>query len=208
MKNNLVKNFWENCNTTFAHITTDDWLKNKENLISVYSKNIKRFRIDPNNKKVVDYGIGGGYLGQYLLSNYSISEYIGLDIAERSLDAAKKNLSKYKNVSLHLTPVNFSKFGADIFFSFAVIQHFPNKKYLDDFLTNLDNSGISELLLQIRHNKSTIFSKKYETLSDARLGCRTNSKYLLKNLKKYQLCEESQINTESQYQYLHFKKIN
>lgn len=207
MKNNLVKNFWEKCNTTFAHITTDDWLVDQRSLINVYSKNIERFAIDPTSKIIIDYGIGGGYLGKHLLSNYSISEYIGIDIAERSINAAKHNLANYKNVQFHLTPIDFSKFNADIFFSFAVIQHFPNKTYLDNFLANLNDSGISEILLQIRYNNSTIFSKKYETISDARLGCQTNSKYLLKNLKNYQLCNSSQINTENKYQYLYFKKI-
>jgi hypothetical protein len=77
-----VREFWEKCNTTFAHITTEDWLKDKKSLFNLYSNKIKEFKINPANKRIIDYGIGGGHLGMYLLENFKIKRYIGLDIAE------------------------------------------------------------------------------------------------------------------------------
>ena len=205
MSQEKIKNFWENCSTTFAHITTDDWLKSKDNLFSLYYKKLKYFKINPNDKSITDYGIGGGYLGKYLLSNFNINKYIGIDIAERSIESAKKNLSSYRNVEFYLTPVNFKDLDSDLFISLAVIQHFPNLKYLNDFLSNLNVSNIEELLLQIRYSEENKFSKSYKTHADARLGCQTNSEYMLSRLTNYQLAGESSIEPETNYQYLYFK---
>ena len=41
---------------------------------------------------VAEYGIGGGLLGQYLLTSHNISRYLGIDIAERQLRAARRRL--------------------------------------------------------------------------------------------------------------------
>lgn len=205
MKDNKIKHFWENCSTTFAHITTDEWLKGKDNLYKLYDRNLKYFNIDPHNKTIVDYGIGGGYLGMYLLSNYKLKKYIGIDIAERSIKSAKTNLAPYKNIELHLTPVEFIDLNPDLFISLAVIQHFPSQAYLNDFLINLNNSKSKELLLQIRYDKKNKFSKSYETHSDARLGCQTNSNYMLSKLSNYKLENESKIEDRTNYQYLYFK---
>lgn len=204
IKNN-VKDFWENCSTTFAHITTGEWLKSKNNLYKLYDRNLKYFNINPVDKTVIDYGIGGGYLGMYLLSNFKIKKYIGIDIAERSIKSAKKNLSSRKNVEFYLTPVDFKDLNSDIFISLAVIQHFPSLEYLDDFLINLNQSKIGELLLQIRHSDINKFSESYETHADARLGCQTNYVYLLSKLTNYRLDNRSEIEKETKYQYLFFK---
>ena len=32
------KKFWENCDTTFAHITPNRWLKSKKEFVSGFSK--------------------------------------------------------------------------------------------------------------------------------------------------------------------------
>jgi 2-polyprenyl-3-methyl-5-hydroxy-6-metoxy-1,4-benzoquinol methylase len=203
---NKVKDFWENCGSTFAHLTVDQWLKDKKSLFETYQSNFLKFNIDPSNKSIIDYGIGGGYLGEYLLSNYSINNYIGIDIAERSIKVAKDNLKEYNNVEFHLSPMDFSKLKADLFISFAVIQHFPNKEYLEDFLKNLNSSNISELLLQIRHNRTTKFTDSYESHSDVRLGCVTNPSFISKILTKYKIQSKTNIQKENNYQYLYFTK--
>lgn len=205
MNHKKIKNFWEECNTTFAHITTDDWLKSRENLFNLYARKIKYFNIDLDGKKIIDYGIGGGHLGMYLLSNFKIKKYIGIDIAERSIISAKENLSSHENVELFLTPVSFRDLESDIFISLAVIQHFPSLEYLDDFLTNLNNSAAKELLLQIRYSKDNKFSKSYETHSDVRLGCQTSPEYLSFRLNNYRLEKKSNIENKNNYQYLYFK---
>lgn len=202
------KKFWENCDTTFAHITPNRWLKSKKEFVSGFSK--KYFPFDPNEKVIVDYGIGAAHQGIYLFENKNIKKYIGIDIAQRSLDSAKDNLKDYdqNKIELLITPVNFSKLKADIFTSFAVIQHFPSRKYLDSFLINLRNSNIPELILQIRHSKVNEFSKSYKTQDEAMMGCRTNKGYVLKMLEKYECVKASKIDDITKYQNLHLKKIN
>ena len=204
---NKSKKFWETCDTTFAHITPNRWLKSKDQLVNSFSSHFYTF--DPKNKVVVDYGIGAAHLGIYLLENKNIKKYVGIDIAQRSLDAAKLNLSKYdqKKIDLELAPIDFSSIGADIFCSFAVIQHFPDRQYLDEFLINLRNSGIPELILQIRHAKVNTFSNDYDTQNGAMMACRTNKGYVSKVLQYYACVKDSEIDAKTKYHTLYFKRI-
>lgn len=205
--NNKSKKFWETCDTTFAHITPNRWLKSKESLVNSFSGHFSIF--NPDNKVIVDYGIGAAHLGIYLLSKKNIKKYIGIDIAQRSLDAARLNLSKYdqKKIELSLTPIDFSSTRADIFCSFAVIQHFPDRQYLDEFLINLRNSGIPELILQIRHAPVNTFSNDYDTQNGAMMACRTNKGYVTKVLQNYECVKDSKIDAKTKYHTLYFKKI-
>lgn len=205
MINDKPKKFWESCDTTFAHITPNRWLKSKENLVNSFSNKFGPF--DPSGKTIADYGIGAAHLGIYLMDNIDIKKYIGIDIAQRSLDAAAKNLSNYdqSKIQLMLTPVDFSKLNADIFCSFAVIQHFPSEEYLNEFLINLKNSGIPEIILQIRYSESNTFSQDYDTQDGAMMACRTNKEYITKVLKKYDCVKASNIDDRTKYQHLHFK---
>mmetsp|Transcript_75869 Transcript_75869/g.217131 ORF Transcript_75869/g.217131 Transcript_75869/m.217131 type:complete len:284 (+) Transcript_75869:112-963(+) len=43
-------------------------------------------------KRVVDYGIGGGFLGKVLLEQFGIASYTGIDISEKALDMARSTL--------------------------------------------------------------------------------------------------------------------
>jgi len=94
-----------------------------------------------------------------------------------------------------------------MFCSFAVIQHFPDQKYLDDFLINLRNSQIPELILQIRHERVNTFSNDYSSQEGAKLACRTNKGYVTKVLQKYECIYESSIDSKTKYHILYFKKI-
>lgn len=198
-----INKFWENCDLTFAHITADRWLVDKQSLTNSFKGKMGPF--DPIEKVVVDYGIGAAHLGLYVLGNNLAKMYIGIDIAQRSLDAAKECLSIYDNVSLILAPVDFSTLNADIFTSFAVIQHFPDQGYLNDFLDNVNLSNIPELAMQIRHSDKNEFSDNYETQNEAMMGCRTNKEYMLSKLTKYTCISESKIDHKSGYHYLYFK---
>jgi len=201
-----LRSFWEKCDKTFAHITADKWLVSVDNLLSSFAHNFTHF--NPTNKVIVDYGIGAGYLGMYLFNNFLIKKYIGIDIAQRSLDAASNNLSLFKDkTEFFLVPVDFSSLNADMFCSFAVIQHFPDQKYLDSFLTNLNNSKISELILQIRHCDRNKFSKKYRSQKDAQFACYTNNNYISSILLNYQIISVSDIDKISNYCTLHYKLL-
>jgi len=200
MKN--VKDFWEKCDETFAHLEANEWLHNNDALTNSFKRHL--WKIDPTDKVIVDYGTGAGYFGRYLFKNHNISKYIGIDIAERSIKSAKEALAGH-NAEFKLTPVDFSKLNADIFASFAIIQHFPDVEYLNSFLKNLNDSGISEIILQIRYNKETKFSNKYDTIKDVRLSCVTNPSYLMDHLSNYECIHEGDVSDDNDYQYVYFK---
>jgi SAM-dependent methyltransferase len=145
------------------------------------------------NTRVLDYGIGAGYLGETLFRRYPIKSYVGVDISQKALDAAHKVLKPWnKSVELYLTPQNFSKLKPEIFVSQQVIQHFPTVEYLTDFLQNVDASGASELMLHFRKapDGATRANDAYTTTgnqSDVAMGLVTTNQFLEKHLPKYLL---------------------
>lgn len=176
--------FWNECEPEFAHLETKKWLISEDRLRSEYERNVV-WLLDWPGLTVVDYGIGAGFFGRYLLEFKSVNKYIGIDISERSLDAAKQNLMMFPESDIELmlsSDVDFGTLAADVFVSLACIQHFPSQSYLDSFLSNLDGSGIPRLILQIRHSETTCFLP-----SNPQLACRTNVRYLLNSLSNYSL---------------------
>lgn len=196
------KSFWEKCDRAFAHLDIDDHLVSEENLYQGWKRNfIKYFEWD--KKAVADYGIGGGYLGKMLLSEFGVSSYTGIDISERSLSEARGNLQGYSDKTRFLvSPTPFSKLGVDIFVSLACIQHFPNERYLIDFLKNLNDSSIPELMLQIRRADRTAFNPNNPTLS-----CVTNYEFVANSLVNYRLHYAS-YPAKNNYQYLVLRRKN
>ena len=202
-----LTNFWDNCEPVFSHIEISDYLKDIKSLTDSWEKHfINHYEF--KDKTVIDYGIGGGYLGLYLIKNKNIKKYIGFDISKRQINAAKNNLTGLP-VELYTVSntTNFGKHNADMFICQAVIQHFPNEEYLIDFLDNLNKSNINEVMLQIRYNEKTIFSGSYETTEDVRLACQTNSEYILTYLTNYELVKSKKIANKSNYEFLFFNKI-
>jgi SAM-dependent methyltransferase len=190
------RSFWEQCDRAFAHLDIDDHLVSEENLYQSWKRNFIKF-FDWNNKSVVDYGIGGGYLGKMLLSEFGIRAYTGIDISERSLAQARENLRDHVGkTSFCLSPRNFADIGADIFVSLACIQHFPSEAYLVDFLENVNGSSIAELMLQIRCADQTVFNPNNPTFS-----CLTNYEYMARILVNYRLLYAS-YPAKNNYQYL------
>lgn len=204
-----IKDFWEKCDTTFAHITIDKHLKNYDELTNNWDKYFlvslnKIFSL--HNSTVIDYGIGGGYLGVYLFEKYKISKYVGIDISERQIKYAHKNLQKINlPYELILAPVDFSQIKADVFISQAVIQHFPDALYLYDFITNLNNSKIPIIMLQIRYDKNTKFAiGQYNKIQDVVLRCYTNNEYIQSKLNNYYMIYNGPI-LKNKYQFLIYK---
>lgn len=193
-----VEKFWDNSDKNFSHLTIPNWLINRW---EKYFLN----KIDFNNKSVIDYGIGGGYLGKLLFDEYNLQKYVGIDISQRQLDHAKKYL-KNTNSYFYKTPIQFNKLNADIFISQAVIQHFPNEEYLVDFLKNINFSNCEFIMLQIRHNKETKFSENYKKISDVAFACQTNHEYIVNYLYNYKLDFSSEILKDNKYQFLIYKK--
>lgn len=183
-----LKKFWNTCGRGTAHVDRH-WI-GKVDVKEWKEKISQRYQIKPEffrNKTVIDYGIGSGYLG-WVLHQWKIKKYIGLDIAERQIEAAKKYLKGIPNCEFHLVPVELRQFKADIFVSHACIQHFPDQEYLDEFLDNLNKSGVHDILIQYRYGEQTYFKQ-----DKPRLACRTNSVYINKKLNNYQLKHISEI---------------
>jgi 2-polyprenyl-3-methyl-5-hydroxy-6-metoxy-1,4-benzoquinol methylase len=207
MEKKELINFWETCDPVFSHIEINDYLGDFNTLTKSWENNFIG-KYDFNNKVVVDYGIGGGFLGQYLFSTKNIKKYIGFDISARQLAEASNNLNGL-NVDLYNVDdkETFNDLSADIFISQAVIQHFPDEKYLINFLKNINDSNISEVMLQIRYNKKTMFRGDYSQKENVRLACQTNSDYILGYLTNYKLVSSKRLAGKSNYEFLFFEKV-
>lgn len=144
-----------------------------------------------NGVKVLDYGIGAGYLGETLFKNYSIGSYVGVDISQKSLDAAAEVLAPWaKEVQLVATPQKFGDLTPQIFVSQQVIQHFPSVAYFQEFLSNVDASGASELMLHYRKSSdgNTNANHAYTVANENKaFALLTGHEFIAQHLPHYQL---------------------
>lgn len=194
--------FWNNCPPGYAHLV------DKRNLTGNYLSKLQQEFIDVinwENKTIIDYGCGGGWLGLYLFKEKNLKKYVGIDIASRSLRVAAERLKKY-NCEFHLIPFTFKN--ADIFVSQACIQHFPNEEFLIDFLRNINQSTIHTVMLHIRYAQETIFSGAYLN-EDAGIGsaCLTNENYILNYLSNYKLLKGNLIDIGTPHKYLILERL-
>ena len=200
-----IRAWQERVGETTAHLKFDDTYLNRENLYAEYEK--AAFRDDFTGLSILDIGCGGGLFAEWLYKKYDILYYLGVDISERSIEAANKRLQNISNVDLRLinpdSALKLRSVGGCIF-CLSVIQHIPDKEYLDMFLSGLNKSEAEKLYLQIRSGEKTEFREDpYKTTHDIALACITNSAYVNKKLTKYKLDRKSEI-AENGYQYLRF----
>ena len=213
-----LKNFWNNCDDLYAHIVNNPGGIRQGNdvTLSLFGNNLdfksfeeyrlrfqEKYELDNmiqffQQKSVLEYGIGSGLLGKLLLEYCNISNYFGVDIAERQLKIARKNLTSFlEAIELMTPPVDFSSMKTDVFISHACIQHFPTLEYYSNFFENLNNSGIQMLFLQTRYMPQISFNDK-----DPAQACFTNTNDLMSRLTHYHLvCASDPSQTRSQYQY-------
>jgi len=157
--------------------------------------------------RLVDYGTGNGALGVHLYLKHGLTSYVGIDISNRSLEYAGKHLTKYHvphELKLLDTTGTFAELHADTFVSQAVIQHFPDQKYLDAFLARVNCSLAKRVMLQYRVNdkESTVFShKEYTTARNVVRQCYTSSQYVKSHLGNYNLRWVSKQHSRNGYQY-------
>jgi len=191
---------WETCDATFAHLTINRWLKDEEHLFRFWEKYFIPW-FDFTGKTLVDYGCGGGYLGRLLLESYDLGQYVGLDIAQRSIDKAAEILKRHRRVVvLQRLPVALSQYHADILVCQACIQHFDRDTY-EAFFPAVNMSGIPELMLQIRRGDQLLFNP-----GDLRLACRTTHEDVAARLPAYTLVQMRDGCDKTGYCFLHLQR--
>lgn len=197
-----IQSYWDNADSNMAHLSYN-YVKSA---FPVWEKYFLT-SVDFIDKTVIDYGIGGGFLGQILLQKYHVKKYIGIDISQRQLNIAKKNINNDKKTEFYLVPVDLQNFKADILVSQSVIQHFPTENILTDFLINVNKSQCNTLILQIRHNNITTFSNNYNSKHSVVYGCYTNLDFITPYLFNYFIKNKSDINPKTKYQNFIFTKF-
>ena len=206
-----MKHRWNTCCSAGSHLFPTGWHKSEENMIARFEKYLNE--IDFDNKTIIDYGCGGGYLGRYLFGNYNINRYIAFDISERSVLRTEENLQRYINKEVIIIEedhdIRFVNYNPDVFCCFACIIHFPTQLYLDIFLENVNKCEAEYLILEIRDmHRGTAFKEiPYKTFKDGNRACITESCYLTDRLTNYILYEKTDSNKHpTNCQVLYFKK--
>jgi SAM-dependent methyltransferase len=167
--------------------------------------------INLNNKIILDYGCGGALLGDYLFNNFRIKKYIAYDVAERSIKIANERLKNFENKELNLVKEHTWKFKdkkPNIIVCLACMIHFPTQTYLNNFLSECNNSDASYLILEIRNkNIGTKFQvKPYKDRPSVLQACITTSEYVSNKLTNYKLIYEQNNNlTKTNCQILKYK---
>lgn len=190
-----------------AHLEEGSLIK-KDILFSIYKKCIGDIQL--KDKTVIDFGCGGGFAGEYLYTKKMIRNYIGIDIASRSIKAAKDRLKAYDPQLLLVDPnnlPNLAAMAADVFLCFACIQHCPDQQYLDYLLKKIDDSYCRHIVLSVKYMfKNTFRDEPYKTTHDIGNACFTNAKYIASKLKNYKLKYKSKAEN-GEYQYMRFEHI-
>lgn len=163
-----AKAYWEQAHPPLAHISyNNSQLHSEGALVQRWDRSwLKRWLamgVTLQGKRVGDYGIGGGLLGQVLCQRYAIGSYVGFDVAERSITAARTRIAKvpachaeYHDVSGGL--VSLMEWNLDVLISQQVIQHFPSRNYTLAWFVSLERSSIPRVLLEVRHSDKPVFS--------------------------------------------------
>ena len=94
--------YWEQVHPPLAHITYRNGLHGSEAMLTArwdsnwlrrWSRGGPPFHVKLNGSRVGDYGIGAGLLGKLLCARHRIVQYVGFDVANRSLSAASALLA-------------------------------------------------------------------------------------------------------------------
>ncbi len=168
-----MKDFWEKCDTDFAHITTGKY-QSHEDMVNVW---YDEFLCDYDFKKktVIDYGCGGAWLFDELPK--SIKKYYGFDIAERQIKAASERVNN-KKAEILLLPQDLRTFNADALVCQSVIQHLSKDEYIR-LMEIFNQSGIPTLILNWREGE-TVFRD-----DNVQMACHTNMMDIIGRLSNY-----------------------
>lgn len=219
MDKKTVIDFWENCNLDVAHIgekkgarAIKGFVQNVFDILEI--EDIKKKQILAiGNKSLMEYGIGGEYIIEYLFRCFNLKKYVGFDISSRSIEYATKLLENKKyNFGLvylkNMSIPDFNKYGKfDYFFCLATIQHFYSEKYFYEFFEKLNFANVLKIVLQIRHSDEIKFSNDYKTVEGALLSCLCNFDIISKILTNFKIKKTSDIMNKTKYQYAVYEKL-
>lgn len=152
-------------------------------------------RFDFRGKKVLDYGMDGGYLAQTLFKKYNLGSYSGIAVtlSETTLDLPAARLRKWHDkVDLHVSNTdteNLNKFQPDIVISQKCIENFPTQQILDEFLNKVDTSHAKQLMLQFRKSDQKQREKMVSLIGNVKLvgGALADEKTLASKLPHYKM---------------------
>ena len=161
--------------------------------------------LDLAGKTVIDYGVGSGHLGLALIRDVGIRLYVAIDISRASLNTTRTTLHRAglarSRFETHLIPMEFSDVHADCFFSLAVIQHFPDHKFLRDFFRLLNRSGIPLIYLQTRATSSPEIPETHDPVN-AGMATRISLARVQQYLPHYCVVEYSSPDKVTYYQFI------
>lgn len=114
----------------------------------IYQDHLERYKFAARyvfQKKVLDLACGAGY-GSDLLAKSGASDVFGIDCSKETIDFAKEEYGKEKNISFEQGNAGHINMPADFFdvvVSFETIEHLPNfVPFLDEVLRVLKPGGI------------------------------------------------------------------
>jgi hypothetical protein len=153
------RKYWNNADKTFSHIHYNRWLNSSDALKEEWKRTwLDKLPASPG--VVAEYGIGGGLLGEMLLTELNATAYKGFDIADRQLDVAKRRLlsccdkKRFDLVRIDRELRAEELRGVDTFVSQAVIQHFPTHEYTLRFLDAINAApSVRWIMLQVRETQ-------------------------------------------------------
>jgi len=187
-----MKSIWNNVSERQAHLGESG---EREEMYMRYKEHITD-AINVDNKIIIDFGFGGGLLGEYLFKNHSIKKYIGYDISERSYKKASSNLKDYKNKELILLEKHQWDFKAkkpNVIVCLACMIHFPTQIYMNNFLSDCNISGGKYLILEIRdEGKIRFFDTPYVNKNSVIRANSVTSEYVAGKLCNYTMINETE----------------
>jgi len=96
---------------------------------------LKRFLENSQSKTCLEFGCGNGRMTEFLAEIFA--KVYALDISEGMIESAKKRLSNIRNIIYIKNigeKISLPDNSIDFIFSYAVLQHFPNKKMVKERL--------------------------------------------------------------------------
>jgi len=180
-----MKSFWEKVHTRGAHLGLDGEVPSMRER---YARLLKAIPL--RGQAVIDFGCGGGLLGEFLFEKRGISRYVAYDVAKRSIEHARARIAPWGDraqlILLEKHRWDFAAQKPDVLVCLACIMHFPSKTYLDNFLRTCDESGAKYLVLEVRYDAATRFQQDpYSSEKAAVKACFTNEPYVSALLPHY-----------------------